>query len=85
MKRLKNILQSRLFYCLLIIVSLLSVLFFYKSKTSNYIGNEKVIKGRVINYYIVDNKLTLDLKSFEKIRITYSFKDEKDINDFKKK
>ena len=81
MKKLKNIFQFR---SLLIIVTFIYVLLFiiffdFKSK---FLGNETRIEGRVITKKINGDKLTLLIKSKEKIIVYYYFKNEKEKKDF---
>lgn len=83
MKRLKDILQSRKIIILLTILSLIySFSYNYFDSYSSYNINDSTIEGYINSYYIDGNKLTIDLIGKEKIKCSYYFKNESDINRF---
>ena len=78
MKRLKNIFQYKIYILLFIVflyVLLFNIFFTYKSKFN---GRENNIYGTVIDIKKKDNKLSLLIKSKEKIIVNYYYKNEKE-------
>ena len=84
MKVLKNILQyNYIFYTLLIISIIYTFINInFISTKSKYNGNEKEIYGYITDYKIDGDKLTITLKSKEKLLVNYYFKIEKEKNNY---
>lgn len=84
MKKLKSLLQSKIF----IIISLFCLIcyVFYNLKivkyTSIWSEESSSIEGVIIDYKIDGDKLSLMLKNKEKIMVNYYFKTEKEKNDY---
>jgi len=80
MKRLKIILQSNWFYYSAIIFLCLYCFIFTKvlNYKSVYSLNDSELTGRIIDYNIDGNKLSLIVNGKEKVKATYYIKDEKE-------
>ena len=81
-KKLRMILQSNYLYVAIIFLVLIYLIIkigFIRNE-SFYKGNESVITGEVLDFSITEEKVTLILKSKEKIQVSYYFKgDEYDL------
>ncbi len=84
LQRLRIILQSRYLYIILILFTLCYVIYKNISKTpSNYQGHEQIIEG-IIDYIKIDgNKLNIELKSKERILVSYYIKSEEELQKIK--
>ncbi len=85
MQRLKIILQSNIFYLILIIFSIIYVFYFTKIKKHNsiYDSNQKEVVGTISKIIINDDNIKLTLKSKEDIIVTYYYKSKEEINNLK--
>ena len=84
MKRLKIILQSKYFYFILILTTLIFVIFnnYIIKRQSIYYDNSNSVTGIIDDYHIDGDYLSINLKSKENINATYYFKTEKEKNNF---
>ena len=73
LQRLKIILQSNIFYLILITFSIIYVFYFTKIKKYNsiYDNNQKEVVGIISKIIINDDNIKLTLKSNEDIIVTY--------------
>ncbi len=87
MKRLKNILQSKIFYCLLFIFIFFYCIFFTKIRdyTTSYPDDVKTITAKIINYKFDGSRLSLTLKDKETFVGNYYFKSEEELSFYKDK
>ena len=85
MQRLKIILQSNIFYLILITFSIIYVFYFTKIKKYNsiYDNNQKEVVGIISKIIIDDDNIKLTLKSKEDIIVTYYYKSKEEINNLK--
>ena len=85
MQRLKIILQSNIFYLILITFSIIYVFYFTKIKKYNsiYDNNQKEVVGIISKIIINDDNIKLTLKSKEDIIVTYYYKSKEEINNLK--
>ena len=85
MQRLKIILQSNIFYLILITSSIIYVFYFTKIKKYNsiYDNNQKEVVGIISKIIINDDNIKLTLKSNEDIIVTYYYKSKEEINNLK--
>ena len=85
MQRLKIILQSNIFYLILITFSTIYVFYFTKIKKYNsiYHNNQKEVVGIISKIIINDDNIKLTLKSNEDIIVTYYYKSKEEINNLK--
>ena len=85
MQRLKIILQSNIFYLILITFSIIYVFYFTKIKKYNsiYDNNQKEVVGIISKIIINDDNIKLTLKSNEDIIVTYYYKSKEEINNLK--
>ena len=81
MKRLKIILQSNKFYCLVIIFLLLFILLTTKiiKYQSVYEDGQSIITGKVSKVSFKDGKISFTIKAKEKIQATYYLKENEEI------
>ena len=77
LKKLKNILQCNYIFYILLILSVLYVFIniSYIDSKSKYTGKETKIYGYITDYKIDGDKLTITLKSKEKLIVNYLEKD----------
>lgn len=85
MQKLKIILQFNYKFIILFVFVFFYVLMFtkiihYKSK---YLNDNYFVKGKIINYSINGNKLSLDIKAAENIKGTYYIKSLDELNNLK--
>ena len=85
LQRLKIILQSNIFYLILITFSTIYVFYFTKIKKYNsiYHNNQKEVVGIISKIIINDDNIKLTLKSNEDIIVTYYYKSKEEINNLK--
>ena len=85
LQRLKIILQSNIFYLILITFSIIYVFYFTKIKKYNsiYDNNQKEVVGIISKIIINDDNIKLTLKSNEDIIVTYYYKSKEEINNLK--
>ncbi len=85
MQRLKIILQSNIFYLILITFSIIYVFYFTKIKKYNsiYDNSQKEVVGIISKIIINDDNIKLTLKSNEDIIVTYYYKSKEEINNLK--
>ena len=85
LQRLKIILQSNIFYLILITFSIIYVFYFTKIKKYNsiYHNNQKEVVGIISKIIINDDNIKLTLKSNEDIIVTYYYKSKEEINNLK--
>ena len=85
LQRLKIILQSNIFYLILITFSIIYVFYFTKIKKYNsiYDNNQKEVVGIISKIIINDDNIKLTLKSKEDIIVTYYYKSKEEINNLK--
>ena len=85
LQRLKIILQSNIFYLILIAFSIIYVFYFTKIKKYNsiYDNNQKEVVGIISKIIINDDNIKLTLKSNEDIIVTYYYKSKEEINNLK--
>ena len=85
LQRLKIILQSNIFYLILITFSIIYVFYFTKIKKYNsiYDNNQKEVVGIISKIIIDDDNIKLTLKSKEDIIVTYYYKSKEEINNLK--
>ena len=85
MQRLKIILQSNIFYLILITSSIIYVFYFTKIKKYNsiYDNNQKEVLGIISKIIINDDNIKLTLKSNEDIIVTYYYRSKEEINNLK--
>ena len=82
--KLKNLLQSKYLYLLLILFSTLFVMVSVNRKDESiYSIEDNVFYLKVLDYKIKDNKITLKLKGNEDLVANYYFKDESLIKDIR--
>ena len=82
--KLKNLLQSKYLYLLLILFSTLFVMVSVNRKDESiYSIEDNVFYLKVLDYKIKDNKITLKLKGNENLVANYYFKDESLIKDIR--
>jgi len=76
MRKLKILLRSNYFYLILIIFLGIYCVFFTKliNYESVYNLNETKLKGKIIDYNIDGNKLSMIIKGKEKVKVTYFIK-----------
>ena len=86
MKRLKILLQSKVFFLFSLIFLIFYVVFFteVKSYKSVYTSEENVFLGKLIDYKIDGDKFSFTIKAKEKLQGSYYFKDIKDIESEKR-
>ena len=85
MKRLRKILLSKFIYITLFIISLIYLVIYINIDfTSKFEGSENKITGEVIALKYQGNKMTLTLKTKEKLIATYYFNTEEELNKTKK-
>ena len=78
MLRLRKILLlDYIYYLILVVVILLSIIRLSIPKISNYNENTKKVTGIVINYKYSNNTLTITLKTKEKLLVYFYLKDNK--------
>ena len=83
MKRLKIILNSKIFYILLIVITFIYFFAFNNISRKTKIDlNSKIFEGIITNYKIDKNLLTLEIKGKEKIIAYYYFNSLEEINNF---
>lgn len=77
MKKLKNILQSRYLFKVLVVIFLTGDLLFTNLYpfTSKYTGGETNFTGIVTKYELKENKLVIELKSKERLIVNYKYGD----------
>ncbi len=80
LKKLKILLQSDTFHCLLIFLIFLYIIVFTKiiNYTSKYSGKENIISGRIINFETKEKYLSLIIKGREKIKVNYYYKNKEE-------
>lgn len=85
LQRLKIILQSNIFYLILITFSIIYVFYFTKIKKYNsiYDNSQKEVVGIISKIIINDDNIKLTLKSNEDIIVTYYYKSKEEINNLK--
>ncbi len=85
MKKLKNILQCNYIFYILLILSVLYVFIniSYIDSKSKYTGKETKIYGYITDYKIDGDKLTITLKSKEKLIVNYYFKTKEEKDNYK--
>lgn len=85
LQRLKIILQSNIFYLILITSSIIYVFYFTKIKKYNsiYDNSQKEVVGIISKIIINDDNIKLTLKSNEDIIVTYYYKSKEEINNLK--
>jgi len=81
MRQLKNILQSKIFYFIILIISILYTI--YSLDNINFINkDENVLIGKITNIVLKDNKISFEIKNKEKVLVNYYFDNEDDIGYF---
>ena len=83
MKRLKIILQSKIFYIIIFLLALIWILNNTKEKESIYNINDNEFIGIIKNYKIEEKKLVIDLDSKEDLVIRYYFKNKDEFLKYK--
>ncbi len=85
MLRLKNLLQSKTFFIISLIFLVLYVFLFTNviKYYSKYTGEETIIEGKLINFKIDGDKLSLELDAKEKVQVNYYFKTEEELKEVK--
>lgn len=86
MKRLKILLQSKIFFLFSLVFLIIYVIFFTKivSYNSVYMDNDSEFLGKLIDYKIDGDKFSFTIKAKEKLQGSYYFKDLKDKEAFLK-
>ena len=83
MKNLNNILHSKCFYVLLVVITLVYSLIYFSLPHKSIINpNQNTFIGIITNYKIAGDLLTIEIKGEEKVIGYYYFKTEKEKDEF---
>ena len=70
LKQLKTILQSKLFYLLILLLSILYTVYYINNDTIT-VKNDKTITGKITNIKEYENKVTCEINGKDKVIVNY--------------